>query len=37
VFVGALTVVVLVLSIVCRVKAPGEGVGRHPAPAATAV
>jgi predicted MFS family arabinose efflux permease len=28
-FVGALTAVVLVLAIICRIKAPGEGVGRR--------
>jgi MFS family permease len=31
VFIGSLTAIVFVLAVICRVRAPGEGVGRRPA------
>ena len=32
-FIGLFTAVVFVLAVICRIKAPGEGIGRRPAPA----
>jgi len=32
VFIGSLTAIVFILAVICRIRAPGEGVGRRPAP-----